>query len=194
MFRFLKPSAAAIETTIAAARSLPASTPALLTLLDGPIAPQPPRGFVHDVRCTELGRGREIFERARTALSAWVPFDLGWVRVANPDVPVRAGSIVAVQAHTLGLWSLNLSRITETVDTPQLFGFIYATTRLHVEMGRERFLLVYDPATESVTYLLEAISRPRHPLAMLGYPFARLMQHRFAIESHLRLRAVVNGE
>ena len=127
-------------------------------------------------------------------MSQWAQFDLGWVRVANPKVPVRAGSIVAVEAHTLGLWSLSLCRITETVSTPHLFGFIYATTHLHVEEGRERFLLIYDTDTGTVTYSIEAISRPRHPLAKLAYPFTRLMQLRFAGDSHLRLRQAVNPD
>ncbi len=82
-------------------------------------------------------------------------------------------------------------RIDETVNTPTLFGFIYATTRVRVEEGRERFLLGFDPNTEVVTYSIEAISRPRHPLAQLAYPFTRLMQHRFAGESHLRMRHAV---
>lgn len=191
VFSLIRPTPAAIDSAIAIARDLPAATPALLTLHRGPIAPEPPRGFVHDVSCTEIGRGRQVFQRACQAFSTWAHFDLGWVRVANPAAPIRSGTIVAIEIHAAGLWSLNLSRIDETVNTPTLFGFIYATTRVHVEEGRERFLLGFDPNTEVVTYSIEAISRPRHPLAQLAYPFTRLMQHRFAGESHLRMRHAV---
>jgi uncharacterized protein (UPF0548 family) len=194
MFHFKRPTPAAIDNAIATTRDLPAATPALLTLLGGPIAPVPPRGFVHDVSSTEIGHGREVFENARRAFSTWAHFDLGWVRVANPAAPIRSGSMVVVEVHAAGLWSLNLSRIDETVNTSTLFGFIYATTRLHVEQGRERFLIGFDPNTEVVTYSIEAISRPRHPLAQLAYPFTRLMQHRFAGESHLRMRRAVYPE
>jgi len=194
VFSFTRPSAAAIDRKIAAARHLPPATPALLTLLNGPIAPQTPRGFVRDVSTSQLGHGPDVFERARRAFMQWTQFDLGWVRVANPTAPVRSGSVIAVEAHTVGLWSLSLTRITETVSTPYLFGFIYATTRVHVEEGRERFLLMVDPATEVVSYSIEAISRPRHPLAKLAYPVTRIMQLRFAGDSHLRLRRVVNPE
>lgn len=194
MFSLSRPTQAAIDRSIAEAHELPPATPALLTLLDGPIAPEPPRGFVHDVSSSELGSGSEIFERASQALSRWEHFDLGWVRVANPAVPVRSGSTVAIEAHTIGLWSVSFSRITETISTPHLFGFIYATTRMHVEEGRERFLLMFDPVTEVVTYVIEAISRPRHPLAKFAFPVTRVMQLRFAGESQLRLRQAVNPE
>lgn len=194
MFSLTRPTQVAIDRKIAAALELPPATPALLTLLDGPISKEPPRDFVHDVSSSELGRGPDIFERASQAISRWEQFDLGWVRVANPAVPVRSGSIVAIEAHTLGLWSVSFSRITETISTPHLFGFIYATTRMHIEEGRERFLLMLDPATEIVTYVIEAISRPRHPLAKFAYPITRVMQLRFAGESQLRLRKAVNLE
>ena len=76
----------------------------------------------------------------------------------------------------------------ETVDTATRFGLLYATTPLHVEQGAERFLLEFDPATGEVHYLLEAISRPRHLLARLGWPISRAFQHRFARHSHRRMR------
>jgi len=195
VFSPTRPSAATIDRRIAAARDLPPATPALLTLLNGPIAPHTPRGFVHDVSNSQLGHGSEVFERACRAFAQWTQFDLGWVRVANPTAPpLRFGSVVVVEAHTLGLWSLSLNRITETVSTPYLFGFIHATTGMHVVEGRERFLLMLDPTTGAVTYSIEAISRPRHPLAKLAYPVTRVMQLRFAGDSHLRLRHAVNPE
>jgi uncharacterized protein (UPF0548 family) len=114
-------------------------------------------------------------------------FDLGWVRVANPDARIVAGQLVAVEVRSLGLWTLNVSRILETIETPRSFGFLYATTKLHVEEGEERFLLQFDPESGSVTYKLEAISRPRSNLARLGFPVTRTFQHRFARDSHRRM-------
>lgn len=114
-------------------------------------------------------------------------FDLGWVRVANSQVMIASGQIVAVEAHTLGLWTLNLSRITEVVDEPSHFGFVYATTEMHVEQGEERFLIELAPETGEVFYELEAVSRPRNWLARLGLPATRNFQHRFARDSHLRM-------
>ena len=115
-------------------------------------------------------------------------FNHGWTRVANPAAKIEIGQIIAMQAHTLGLWTLNMSRIVETVDTPTRFGFLYATTPMHVEQGAERFLLEFNPTTSEVHYVLEAISRPRHILAHLGLPLSRHFQHQFARESHNRMR------
>lgn len=110
-------------------------------------------------------------------------FDLGWVRVANLDARIAVGQLVAVEVHTLGLWSLNLSRITKTVNSGIAFGFVYATTGAHVENGEERFLLKFDPRNAEVWYDLEAVSSPQSMLARLGYPITRHFQHRFAQES-----------
>jgi len=193
MFRLSQPAAAEIATTIAATQNLPPATPHLLTLTRG-IVPNPqPRGFVHDFSQSEIGCGADVFECARQAFSSWAHFNLGWVRVANPAATIALDTIVAVEVHAAGLWSLNLSRIVETTNTATQFGFLYATTRMHAEEGQERFLLLLDPTSQSVTYLIEAVSRPRHPLARLAYPFTRAMQHRFVRDSHLRLRRTANS-
>src|SRR4051794_7838408 len=68
-------------------------------------------------------------------------FDLGWVRVANPGVPIAVAEIVAVEVHAFGLWSVNLSRIMQTIESATQFGFLYATTAHHAEQGEERFLI-----------------------------------------------------
>jgi uncharacterized protein (UPF0548 family) len=150
-----------------------------------------PRGFAHDVSRSRIGEGERQFEAARQAFRRWLQFDLGWVRVANPEVPIETGQIVAVEVKSLGLWSLNLSRIMETVDQEDRFGFIYATTELHVEEGEECFLLRIDRNTGSVSYRLEAISRPRDLFARAGYPITRHFQHRFARDSQRRVYEAV---
>jgi len=99
-----------------------------------------------------------------------------------------------VLARAAGLWSLNLSRIVETIDTPTRFGFLYATTAMHVEEGQERFVVDFDEEHSSVTYLIEAVSRPRHPLARLAYSFTRAMQHRFRKESQQRMHEAVTAK
>jgi len=188
VFTFTKPSAHAIAHQIATAEKLPASAPPLLTLNAGLTPSQPlPFAFAHDLSRSNIGHGPAAFAAARQAFQRWAMFDLGWVRVANPDAPIAKGQLVAVEARTLGLWTLSLSRILEVVDTPLRFGFLYSTTALHVEEGEERFILDLDPPTGEVTYLIEAVSRPRSPLARLGLPIARHFQHRFARGSHRRM-------
>lgn len=120
-------------------------------------------------------------------------FDLGWVRVANPQALIVPGQMIAVEVRSLGLWSLNFCKIVDVVDTGSLFGFIYSTTQMHVEQGEERFLLEFDPASGDVWYELEAVSRPRSTLARLGFPVTRAFQHRFARDSHLRMGEAAFG-
>jgi uncharacterized protein (UPF0548 family) len=128
---------------------------------------------------------------AKVAFERWAMFNLGWVCVANPEASIAPGQIVAVEVHALRLWSLNLSRITQVVDTPARFGFVYSTTTMHVEQGEERFLLEFDSSSGDVSYMLDAISRPRSALAWLGFPVTRSFQHRFARGSRRRMMEVV---
>jgi uncharacterized protein (UPF0548 family) len=146
---------------------------------------QMPRSFAHDRSRSVLGSGPRVFAAAKAAFAKWAQFDLCWVRVANPEARIEVGEIVAVEVRSLGLWTLNLSRIVATLDKPNQFGFIYATTEMHVEDGEERFLLRVE-ATGEVFYELEAVSRPRSLLARIGYPVTRHFQHRFARDSHRR--------
>ena len=130
----------------------------------------------------------DCFNAAKQAFADWKMFDLGWVRIANPEARIAIGEIVAVEAYTLGLWTLNFSRIVGVIDFPVKFGFIYTTTKSHVELGEERFLIEMDSNTGEVFYDIEAVSRPAHWAARLGFPVTRVFQHKFAGASHRRLR------
>jgi uncharacterized protein (UPF0548 family) len=147
--------------------------------------------FKRDYRSTCIGYGETSFAHARQAFEQWVMFDLGWVRVANPSARIVEGEIVAVEACTLGLWTLNLSQILEVITNRFRYGFVYGTTAIHVEEGEERFLLALDPLTGQVTYSLEAVSRPRNTLARVGYPITRSYQHQFARDSQRRMQRSV---
>jgi uncharacterized protein (UPF0548 family) len=118
-------------------------------------------------------------------------FDLGWVRVVNAMAPIAYGQVVAVEVQSLGVWSVNLSRILETVDSETQFGFLYSTTARHVEEGEETFLLRFDPTSGEVYYELEAVSRPRQLFAKIGYSVTRHFQRRFVRDSHRRLHQTV---
>jgi len=192
VFRLSRASKHGKENLLAIARAALPSSPLLLTLENGPLG-VPPRGFVHDISRSHIGQGQRAFAAAREAFQRWEQFDLGWVQVANGIPKIVPGELVAVEAHTAFLWSISLNRIVETVDTPTRFGFLYTTTASHVEEGQERFVIEVDIDSESVAYLIEAISRPRHILARVGYPFSRAMQHRFIRDSHERIRRCVLG-
>ena len=136
--------------------------------------------------------GPPIFGRAVEALYAWRMFDLGWVRLLPAEASVEVGTTVGVLARHYGFWSLNLSRVVYQLqeDGPvRRRGFAYGTLPEHGESGEERFS-VEKREDGSVFYDLYAFSRPNHPLARLGRPFARGLQRRFARDS---LRAMVRA-
>jgi uncharacterized protein (UPF0548 family) len=192
VFFLVQPDRERVQMLLNQSADVAPACPDLLDLGQGLIASRMPLGFAHDISLSMVGNGEEAFLRARGALEAWQQFDPGWVRVANPEATVAVGELVAVVARTAGLWSLNLSRITAIVDTAERFGFLYATTAMHVEEGQERFVIEFERSSGRVLYLIEAVSRPRHILARLGWPLARAMQHRFARDSHAGMRRVVN--
>jgi uncharacterized protein (UPF0548 family) len=191
MFRLSRPTDREIEREIAA------SLPGLMRAeyLDGSGGIRRiglPTGFVLDRRRTQIGEGKEAYERSIREIRNWTQFDLGWARVANSPAPIEVGPIVAVEVHSLGLWSLNLSRIVEVIQTGSRFGFIYKTTPTHVEEGEERFEVLLDEKSDAVWYETEAVSRPRDLMALLGYPVTRAFQHRFARDSHRRMKLAVD--
>jgi uncharacterized protein (UPF0548 family) len=187
MLRWIRTDGATVERLMELAGSAAPSSPALLTLQDGLLGP-PPLGFSHDLSRTEIGWGENLFYAARAAFQRWEQFDLGWVRIANPCPAIIPGELVAIEAHTVFVWSVNFSRITEVINTSARFGFLYTTTSFHIEEGQERFVLEFNANSGCVSYMIEAVSRPRHILARIAYPFSRAMQHRFARDSHDRMR------
>src|SRR5579859_294583 len=193
MFSLRKPSQSSIHRGLEAARSLPGSYGIALNTQCGPDELHVPKGFVSDHNRSQIGHGAAAFEAAKTAFRGWQQFDLGWVRVANPEARIEAEEIVAVQVHALGLWSVNLSRILYVIDEPDRFGFAYGTTALHAERGEERFLLELYPVSGAVYYDLLAVSQPAHWLAWLAYPYTRSRQHKFAHHSMRHMRELLNG-
>ena len=191
MFRTTRPTQERIAQRVVAARDIELTSARILHADADSFLRPPQRGFVFDSSASLLGVGGEVFAAARQAFERWEPFNLGWMRVANPEARIAVGEVVAVEVRSLGLWTVNLSRIVDVVDTAERFGFVYSTTELHVEQGEERFLLRLEAATGEVRYELQAVSRPRAALARLGYPVTRAYQRRFARESHRQMREAV---
>ncbi|MGI8540184.1 MAG: DUF1990 domain-containing protein [Rubrobacteraceae bacterium] len=147
-----------------------------------------PGGYVADHNRTKLGEGGEAFERAVEALRWWRMFDLGWVDIFPPEVPIEVGTVVSVVARTFGLWSVNPCCVVHVVEEPSRFGFAYGTLPGHAARGEERFTVEWRE-DGSVHYEILAFSRPG-PVMKLGYPFARRFQRRFAQDS---LRAMADS-
>jgi uncharacterized protein (UPF0548 family) len=188
-----KPSPLTVGRFLAAQADLDFTYPEV-----GDTAGVPPPGYSVDHTRVRLGDGEGVFRSARSVLERWGQFDLGWVQAGPADSPLRAGAVVAVAARVLGLWWVNACRVVYAVDEADgvgpvcRFGFAYGTLPGHAESGEERFLVEWDRAGDGgVWYDILALSRPRHPLARLGYPLTRRTQRRFARDSAAAmLRAV----
>jgi uncharacterized protein (UPF0548 family) len=156
----------------------------------------PAVGYNVDHNRARLGSGPRTFQTAIAAMRKWEMFNTGWVNLFYSDTPIEVGSTVAVVVKHMGFWSMNACRIVYVVeesDAHSIYGFAYGTLPDHAERGEERFTVEWDRRDDSVWYDILAVSRPG-PLAMLGYPYARRLQRRFARDSkEAMMRAVAEA-
>lgn len=179
MFLTRRPSPRLIDAFLEESRDLPLSyEPIGLAVRDC-------AGFDVDQQTRIVGRGEHAFERARQLLEHWRHFDIGWVEVFPKDAALKEGSVVAVLARHLGVWSLSGCRVVYTIGTEDRreFGYAYGTLTNHAEIGEEIFKVRFHPETGHVSYTIHAVSRPGALLTRLGYPVARRLQARFRRDS-----------
>ena len=182
MFSFRKPSPETMQRFLAEQRKCEFTYSAI-----GGIERTPPAGFVVDHTRVKLGDGEKVFNEAKSILTRWGHFQLGWVETSSCDIPLEQGQVVAVLASVVGVWCLNACRIVSVINTVKSdlhrFGFVYGTLPGHVECGEERFLVEWDQCDDSVWYDILAFSQPHHVLARIGYPVVRRLQKKFARDS-----------
>src|SRR3954468_5950580 len=182
MFLLSKPSEATIQRFISSQKDLPFSYREVGASREG-VAPS---GYAVDRYRVKLGEGPEAYARAVEALRGWRQFDLGWIWLLPSGAPIEVDTTVGVLAQHYRFWSLNTARVVyllEEAGDVERFGFGYGTLPGHAERGEERFSVEWNRGDGSVYYDVFAFSRPKHPLAWLGYPFARMLQRRFARDS-----------
>ena len=154
---------------------------------------QLPKGYQVDRHRIQLGTSRETFQRARQALYDGQMFRLDWLQPCWPSQQVKEGVLVGTLARIFGLWTVNVCRVVYVVEESgaiEKCGFAYGTLPGHVECGEERFTVEWHRDDDSVWYDLLAFSKPGHILTRLGYPMARRLQKRFAVDS---MRAMVQA-
>ena len=186
VFRLTRPTTRELDALLAAERDA-AFTYAHVGATRGPA----PAGYAVDRNRVRLGTGARAYARAIAALREWRMTTLGWASIHPPRAPLAPGTVVAMVVHHYGFWSVHACRIVDAVDevTEEMggavhrFGFAYGTLPAHAASGEERFEVAWHRADDSVWYDLLAFSRPRHPLARLGYPVGRLQQRRFGQDS-----------
>ncbi len=192
MFLLRKPSDMEIRSFLATQERLPFSYPEVGASRGGA-----PPGYPINHRRGKLGAGLETYTRAVNAIRRWKMYDLPWTRLCWPDTPIRVGESVVVLARHAGFWSLNPSRIIYLIEDEgpiRRYGFAFGTLPGHSERGEERFTVEWHRGDDSVWYEVFAFAGPQHLLAKVGYPVARLVQKRFALDSERVMRAVASGE
>jgi uncharacterized protein (UPF0548 family) len=177
VFLWRKPDQATVE------RLLATQQPTFSYSAVGATQAAAPAGYTADHNRILIGYGLDQFKTAKAAVDNWKMFDVPWIEVFPKRAAVQVGSAVAVVIRHLGFWSVNISRIVYVIDEESRYGFAYGTSLCHSEEGEERFLVAHDTTTDEVWYDLYAFSKPKHPLARIGYPVARQLQKRFARES-----------
>jgi uncharacterized protein (UPF0548 family) len=192
LFLFKKPSDDAIWWFLASQEGLSFSYKEVGASREG-VAPP---GYAVDRYRLKLGEGPEAYERAVEALCGWRQFDLDWVQLLPPEAAIEVGTTVGVRARHYGFWSLNPARIVYVIEETgdvERFGFGYGTLPGHAERGEERFSVEWNRKDGSVHYDVLAFSRPKHPLAWLGYPLTRSLQRRFARDSKRAMVVASDG-
>ena len=188
MLTIFKPKDLKALAFIAHERDLPYSYPAVEhTRSDTPLP-----GYDNDFNTQELGSGEAVWEAAKEAIRQWQMFPGGWAYVTPHPLPIREGEVVAMAACVMGIWWLNSCRIVYVLDNETQFGFAYGTLPGHVECGEELFM-VEKTADAGVRYVLKAFSKPKHWMARLGYPLARVYQKKFVRESKGAMVRFVQG-
>ncbi|MEM9177938.1 MAG: DUF1990 domain-containing protein [Myxococcota bacterium] len=194
MFHLRWPDDERVRADLRAVEDAPCTTPHPgLTHTDGATAPP---GFVLDDYAVELGRGAPVFASACRALRAFANYPPSFTRVVRLEPTFEVGTVFGTVAAHYGFASMNPCRITHVIDAPDAgrFGFVLGTLPGHGAVGEERFLVVRDPATDSVRYAVQAISRPALWLARLGRPAMRRVQGRFRRESCATMQRWVRAD
>ena len=194
MFLLTDPSRTTIQDFLDAASALPFSYPHV-----GQTRPQNvPAGYDRDHNRVRIGRGSVDYQKAKHAIDAWKMFDFPWLRLVWNDTPIEVGRNVAILVRHMGFYSLNASRIIyvfdENSDDISRYGFAYGTLTDHNEQGEERFCVELNWKTDEVWYDLYAFSKPKHPLARLGYFYSRHLQREFVKSSKAAMARAVSGD
>lgn len=115
------------------------------------------------------------FERCGDAVLNWGAQRGAGIRV-HPDRPVELdGTFALVLPLPIG-HAIATARVVHVVRDDTAIGFAYGTLPAHPEEGEEIFLVRRRDGR--VTFEVSAFSRPRDPLARLGYPVTRWLQLR----------------
>ena len=81
-----------------------------------------PVGFHENRGQAVIGRGAEVFGRAKQAIRDWRMLNLGWIQTVVAPDEISEGELVATVARAFGVYSLNVARIVYVDDEPHRYG------------------------------------------------------------------------
>lgn len=135
----------------------------------------PPPGYRAAQRSRVLGRGREVFERAGSALTGWQMHRRAGVHVVATDRTAVVGARVLLR---LGVGVLAVDapcQVVWTVNETSRRGFAYGTLTGHPLRGEESFI-VHLAADGRVHATIRSFSRSATLPARVGGPLTPLAQ------------------
>jgi uncharacterized protein (UPF0548 family) len=134
-----------------------------------------PAGYFLDSIRVVIGKGQEVFFRAREAFKSWAMHSSPMLQLKPDGMKLEVGSSICLQVGMAGIFLLSACQVVYVIDQPRSFGFGYGTLRDHPALGEERFLLEHQE-NDDVVLSLFAFSKPSSLLYWLGLPVTRLMQ------------------
>ncbi|MFI1018501.1 DUF1990 family protein [Streptomyces sp. NPDC020965] len=138
-----------------------------------------PDGYHHLHHTARIGRGREVFEAAGTAVLTWQVHRGSGVRLRTTAPGAAPGARVEVSA---GLGPVRIGAPCEvvwTTDESHRAGFAYGTLAGHPERGEESFVVDFRD-DGSVWFTVMAFSRPARWYTRLAGPLVPLAQRAYA--------------
>jgi uncharacterized protein (UPF0548 family) len=139
---------------------------------EGPL----PSGYAHAERSTVVGSGRAAFDRALAAVFDWrMQRSLG-LRVRASGPPTTPDTVVVLTAGLRRLGYDIPCRVVWARTDGDEQGFGYGSLPGHPESGEEAFVVSLRP-DGAVVFGTRVFSRLASPLARLGGPVSRAVQH-----------------
>jgi uncharacterized protein (UPF0548 family) len=132
---------------------------------------------------TVLGRGEDVFQRAKAALMAYAVYPRSVMKwTANFEAESRAlqpRDYILQRIHVLPrvLDVITLVQVSNVIYEPRRVGFTYLTCNLHYEQGEWTAAVSWD-REDNVRFMIQSVSKSAATMPLLARPWARRMQLR----------------
>ncbi len=150
-----------------------------------------PAGFERQHFRRSLGSADAAFDAASGAIRDWQAHK-GSGLVVCADGPPAVGSVVAMSAPLPVGYIDVVCRVVSVIDEADRFGFAYGSLPVHAERGEEAFMIERLPGRE-VSFRIDVVSRPLHPLARLCPPITKRLQRAATVRYLDAMTAAVAG-